>query len=442
MDGGVFVSGKCGRHLDVPDDWSPGICRYYGTAELRQSDHRPVICILDVQAQVVDEEARSEVLADVIRTLGPPDGTIVITPESLTDGGNVEAIFDDKFIDTLLEEFSSISEVILIRFVENTMWVTFKEGSAALSALKLNGLEVNGHVLDVRLRSPDWEDYVRKELELFSENTVPFWDSDLASDAVVEDQISCTPSLAEMQEYYTSIDEGDAVGDTRSAPPRRPAPPSRPPRPASATLKLVPKVAVISRPARPPAAGSSSSSSPVPVPHAAVREPVHIDSDESKPETPQEILSDSSPEFETASPVPDPLEADWSPEVPARPVQPEVQVPDPLETDWSPEVPARPLNSIQIEQRPAPEVPVRRQESVKIDRPAPEIPVRRQESLKNDRPPPPEVPMRKQESSKLEGPVVAAAAAAPPPPPPRAAQKAPAVPPRGSAPAPPPRRAV
>lgn len=67
----------------------------------------------------------------------------ILQPDSIGDGESVEAIFDDKFIDSLLEEVSNISEVTLIHFVENTMWVTFKEGSAALSALKLNGIEVN-----------------------------------------------------------------------------------------------------------------------------------------------------------------------------------------------------------------------------------------------------------------------------------------------------------
>jgi phosphatidylinositol-bisphosphatase len=67
---------------DVSDDWSPGECRYYGKADLRQSDHRPVICILDIQAQVVDEESRREVFNDTIAKLGPPDGTIVITVQN------------------------------------------------------------------------------------------------------------------------------------------------------------------------------------------------------------------------------------------------------------------------------------------------------------------------------------------------------------------------
>ena len=38
-------------------------------------------------------------------------------------------MFDDNFMMVLLQELSQIGEVILVRFVEDTMWVTFKDGS-------------------------------------------------------------------------------------------------------------------------------------------------------------------------------------------------------------------------------------------------------------------------------------------------------------------------
>ncbi len=50
------------------------------------------------------------------------------------------------------------------------------------------------------LRSPDWQEYVQKELELFSENTIAFYDSGAGAElGVPEDQIGTTPSLSEMQ---------------------------------------------------------------------------------------------------------------------------------------------------------------------------------------------------------------------------------------------------
>lgn len=61
-------------------------------------------------------------------------------------------------------------------------------------------------MLDVRLRSPDWQEYVEKELEMFSENTVAFYESDAGAELeVVDDQIACTPSLSEMQGSYSFV---------------------------------------------------------------------------------------------------------------------------------------------------------------------------------------------------------------------------------------------
>ena len=51
-------------------------------------------------------------------------------------------MFDDSFINLLLGELTAVGEVILIRFVENTMWVTFTDGTAALAAAKLNNIQV------------------------------------------------------------------------------------------------------------------------------------------------------------------------------------------------------------------------------------------------------------------------------------------------------------
>lgn len=42
----------------------------------------------------------------------------------------------------LLQELAQIGEVILVRFVEDTMWVTFRDGQCALSALKKGSLKV------------------------------------------------------------------------------------------------------------------------------------------------------------------------------------------------------------------------------------------------------------------------------------------------------------
>uniref|UniRef100_A0A3B4H5T3 phosphoinositide 5-phosphatase n=1 Tax=Pundamilia nyererei TaxID=303518 RepID=A0A3B4H5T3_9CICH len=110
---------------DVEQTWSPGTLKYYGRAELKTSDHRPVVAVIDVDILEVDPEARHQVYKDVIARQGPPDGTILV---SLCSSGP-DDYFDDALIDELLEKFTNFGEVILIRFVEEKMWLkdkTFK----------------------------------------------------------------------------------------------------------------------------------------------------------------------------------------------------------------------------------------------------------------------------------------------------------------------------
>ncbi len=53
-------------------------CRYYGRSELKQSDHRPVLAVLDLDVLRVDVERRQRVLANAIHQAGPPDGSVVL----------------------------------------------------------------------------------------------------------------------------------------------------------------------------------------------------------------------------------------------------------------------------------------------------------------------------------------------------------------------------
>uniref|UniRef100_A0A4W4G1P4 Synaptojanin-1 n=1 Tax=Electrophorus electricus TaxID=8005 RepID=A0A4W4G1P4_ELEEL len=150
--------------LDEEDEhlWSPGDLKYYGRAELKTSDHRPVVAIIDVDVLEVDPEVRHQVYKDVIALQGPPDGTILV---SLGASGPSD-YFDDALIDELLDKFASFGEVILIRFVEEKMWVTFLEGYSALAALSLSGSTVMGKTIDICLKSPDWIRSLEEEMSV------------------------------------------------------------------------------------------------------------------------------------------------------------------------------------------------------------------------------------------------------------------------------------
>ncbi|XP_055370437.1 synaptojanin-1 isoform X3 [Betta splendens] len=159
----VGAASTSGENEDDPDcPWSPGDLKYYGRAELKTSDHRPVVSIIDVDILEVDPEARHQVYKDVIALQGPPDGTILV---SLCSSGP-DDYFDDALIDELLDKFSNFGEVILIRFVEEKMWVTFLEGYSALAALSLSASTVLGKVIDIRLKSPGWIKSLEEEMSV------------------------------------------------------------------------------------------------------------------------------------------------------------------------------------------------------------------------------------------------------------------------------------
>ncbi|XP_063751116.1 LOW QUALITY PROTEIN: synaptojanin-1 [Eleginops maclovinus] len=159
----VGASATSGENEDDPDNpWSQGILKFYNRAELKTSDHRPVVSIIDVDILEVDPEARHQVYKEVIALQGPPDGTILV---SICSSGP-DDYFSDELIDELLDKFTQFGEVILIRFVEEKMWVTFLEGYSALAALSLSASTVLGKMIDIRLKSPGWIKSLEDEMSV------------------------------------------------------------------------------------------------------------------------------------------------------------------------------------------------------------------------------------------------------------------------------------
>nr|XP_019585746.1 PREDICTED: synaptojanin-1 isoform X5 [Rhinolophus sinicus] len=143
--------------------WTPGTLLHYGRAELKTSDHRPVVALIDIDIFEVEAEERQNIYKEVIAVQGPPDGTVLVSIRSSVPENN---FFDDTLIDELLQQFTNFGEVILIRFVEDKMWVTFLEGSSALNVLSLNGKELLGRTITITLKSPDWIKTLEEEMSL------------------------------------------------------------------------------------------------------------------------------------------------------------------------------------------------------------------------------------------------------------------------------------
>lgn len=161
--------------VNPEENCCPGKLLHYGRAELKQSDHRPVVAVIDIEAHMVDVEKRMQIFYQVISDLGPPDGTIIIHYEGSQDSD--ETIFDDSLMMAILQELSQIGEVILVRFVADTMWITFRDGQCALTAAAKKCVQVMDYNLTISLKTPNWVEQVKEEIDLCTNNTVPLYNA-------------------------------------------------------------------------------------------------------------------------------------------------------------------------------------------------------------------------------------------------------------------------
>ena len=68
-----------------PNDWplegrrpDAGVVFWYGRAELKQSDHRPVFGIFDVDILKLETDKREQIFEDALKIVGPADGSILL----------------------------------------------------------------------------------------------------------------------------------------------------------------------------------------------------------------------------------------------------------------------------------------------------------------------------------------------------------------------------
>lgn len=55
-----------------------GRITHYGRAELKQSDHRPVLAVIEVEGSVVSSSSLNAAYESVVASLGPSDCTVVV----------------------------------------------------------------------------------------------------------------------------------------------------------------------------------------------------------------------------------------------------------------------------------------------------------------------------------------------------------------------------
>ncbi|XP_077851948.1 synaptojanin-1 isoform X5 [Macaca mulatta] len=207
--------------------WTPGTLLHYGRAELKTSDHRPVVALIDIDIFEVEAEERQNIYKEVIAVQGPPDGTVLVSIKSSLPENN---FFDDALIDELLQQFASFGEVILIRFVEDKMWVTFLEGSSALNVLSLNGKELLNRTITIALKSPDWIKNLEEEMSLekisialpsSTSSTLLGEDAEVAADFDMEGDVDdYSAEVEELLPQHLQPSSSSGLGTSPSSSPR------------------------------------------------------------------------------------------------------------------------------------------------------------------------------------------------------------------------------
>ncbi|XP_058798856.1 synaptojanin-1 isoform X2 [Phymastichus coffea] len=194
------------------EDWNIGKLIYYGRGELKQSDHRPVVAIVDIEIQCTDQLQRCHVFRQVIQNLGPPDGTVIIQLDE--NKHDVENIIETDFMNSLVQNLSEIGEILLVRFVNDTIWVTFRDGQSALAAVQKGTIAFYGNILHLTLKSPDWVPFVEKEIDYFK------------NDEILHENENLNIEKGHMN-YYSKNFQNPLINPSHKSPPPRPVPPSK-----------------------------------------------------------------------------------------------------------------------------------------------------------------------------------------------------------------------
>ncbi|CAD6195142.1 unnamed protein product [Caenorhabditis auriculariae] len=130
----------------------------YDRAELKTSDHRPVGANFLVNTYKVDSAKCIELVEDVIESMGPPDGTIIVNFVG-------KQRFPPAMFPPVHEKLKELGvRVLLSKFENGDLWIVVNSGESALAAMSMDGLKIEGETLKVKLRSPDWAYALKPQL--------------------------------------------------------------------------------------------------------------------------------------------------------------------------------------------------------------------------------------------------------------------------------------
>ncbi|CAC70096.1 Synaptojanin [Caenorhabditis elegans] len=134
----------------------------YDRSELKTSDHRPVGAVFKVETFKVGGRKCVELIEDVVESMGPPDGTIIVSIAG-------KPRFPPQMFPPIHEKLKELgAQVQLSKFDDGDLWIVLNSGEMALAALSMDGLKIGGtDQINVKLKSPDWAYALKPHLSDF-----------------------------------------------------------------------------------------------------------------------------------------------------------------------------------------------------------------------------------------------------------------------------------
>ncbi|NXE88307.1 SYNJ2 protein, partial [Menura novaehollandiae] len=191
----------------VRHTWTPGALMYYGRAELQASDHRPVLAIVEVEVQEVNEAARDSVFREVSSFQGPLDATVVVNLLSPTPEEKNE--FPEDLRTELMQMFEDYGTVVLVRISGGQMLVTFADSKSALRVMDIDGVKVRGRTVKIQPKTKDWLKGLQEEIARKRDSIVPM--SPTANSHLLEENFDF--SSLDYDSEGKQQDEDDYLGD-------------------------------------------------------------------------------------------------------------------------------------------------------------------------------------------------------------------------------------
>lgn len=152
------------------NDWPSGKQVFYGRAEIKESDHRPVMASYEIDILCVDQNQRERELSTIWNEYGPIDGVIIVHIENTDFPLN-----DETFKSIMLQGLGSFGKILNVRYFTDHAEIMYENGHCAANALKIKQISINNYTLILNASDNNWALSIKNEIETITNNIVPLW---------------------------------------------------------------------------------------------------------------------------------------------------------------------------------------------------------------------------------------------------------------------------